>query len=636
MSTDLVSVKQQIDQLNQTAWDLRRSNPEQALEFVLQSRRQSQELDYKEGLAASWTIAANLHWRLGIYDDALTEARLGLDQSRKLGDLVGEAKNLTTFATVYTDLCDYKVAIDYFLKTANIYEQNGDSKMLAQMFGNVAVVHLRLEQYDQALQYLQRALAIIDMLSEADKAQAADIQANLLNGISDCYLRLHEYDQALPYLQRAQEVAIASNNQYELSLIYTNFGETYTALHQRDKVLDYLQQALEISKTTDKNAVCGVLLHMGNFYAEGEEYEQAINYYKQALENAYEGSRRDIAYQVHLALTKVYKATGDFVNALAQHELYAQLRTEVLNSENQKVIAATQARFQVEQAEREKEIFRLRNVELAEANHEITRLAEQLKDENVRLSAELEVTRRLQRMILPSTKELRVLQNYLDIATFMLPADEVGGDYYDVLRQEDGRLHISIGDVTGHGLESGVVMLMVQTAMRNLIDNNMATDSNQLLAAVNRTIYNNVQRMNSDKSLTLVLLEYIPQEQLLRISGQHETVILVHSNNGSEESIDTMDLGFPVGLVDDIADFIGMTERRIEKGDVVVLYTDGITEASNMQREQYEVERLCQIIQANYEKSAEQIKQAIIDDVMVYIGDQEIFDDITLVVIKSL
>jgi serine phosphatase RsbU (regulator of sigma subunit) len=508
--------------------------------------------------------------------------------------------------------------------------------MLAQIFSNVAVVHIRLEQYDQALQYQQRALAIIDMLSEAGKAQAAGVQANLLNGISDSYLRLHEYDQALVYLQRAQEVAIASNNQYELSLIYTNFGETYTALHQRDKVLGYLEQALEISKTTDKNAVCGVLLHMGNFYAEGEQYEQAIDYYKQALENAYEGGRLDIAYQVHLALTKVYKATGDFVNALAQHELYAQLRTEVLNSENQKAIASTQARFQVEQAEREKEIFRLRNVELAEANHEITRLAEQLKDENVRLSAELEVTRRLQRMILPSTKELRVVQNYLDIATFMLPADEVGGDYYDVLRQEDGRLHISIGDVTGHGLESGVVMLMVQTAMRNLIDNNMATDSNQLLAAVNRTIYNNVQRMNSDKSLTLVLLEYIPQEQLLRISGQHETVILVHSTNGSEESIDTMNLGFPVGLVDDIADFIGMTERRIEKGDVVVLYTDGITEASNMQREQYEIERLCQIIQINYQKSAEQIKQAIIDDVMVYIGDQEIFDDITLVVIKSL
>jgi len=107
-----------------------------------------------------------------------------------------------------------------------------------------------------------------------------------------------------------------------------------------------------------------------------------------------------------------------------------------------------------------------RTAQLAEANQEISALNEKLKAENFRLSAELEVTKQLQQMILPKQEELDSIEG-LDIAGFMEPADEVGGDYYDVL-QQDGRVKIGIGDVTGHGLESGVLMLMVQTAVRTL------------------------------------------------------------------------------------------------------------------------------------------------------------------------
>ncbi|HBB31884.1 MAG TPA: serine/threonine protein phosphatase, partial [Cyanobacteria bacterium UBA9273] len=75
-----------------------------------------------------------------------------------------------------------------------------------------------------------------------------------------------------------------------------------------------------------------------------------------------------------------------------------------------------------------------------------------------------------------------------EIAGFMEPASEVGGDYYDVL-YHNGTVKIGIGDVTGHGLESGVLMLMVQTAVRTLLEVN-ETDSKKFLDVLNRTIYN--------------------------------------------------------------------------------------------------------------------------------------------------
>lgn len=270
-----------------------------------------------------------------------------------------------------------------------------------------------------------------------------------------------------------------------------------------------------------------------------------------------------------------------------------------------------------------------RTVELADANQKIVTLNAQLQAENLRMGAELDVARQIQQMILPKREELQHVEG-LDIAGFMEPAEEVGGDYYDVL-QRDGVLTVSIGDVTGHGLESGLVMLMAQTAVRTLQE---VQEHNPVvfLDALNRTICHNVQRMNSEKNLTLVMLTYAAGQ--VRISGQHEEILLMRSS-GVLERIDTMDLGLPLGLDDDIAEFFDDLVIQLEPGDGVVLYTDGIPEAYSPLDEQYGLERLCQIIREHWSGTAEQVKQAVLEDFRSFIGSQKMADDITLVVLKQ-
>jgi predicted ATPase/serine phosphatase RsbU (regulator of sigma subunit)/tRNA A-37 threonylcarbamoyl transferase component Bud32 len=270
-----------------------------------------------------------------------------------------------------------------------------------------------------------------------------------------------------------------------------------------------------------------------------------------------------------------------------------------------------------------------RTVQLATANQEITLLNERLKQENLRMSAELDVAKQLQQMVLPKEAELQQVEG-LDIAGFMAPADEVGGDYYDVL-QHDGQIKIGIGDVTGHGLESGVLMLMVQTAVRTLLDSGV-NNASQFLTTLNRTIYNNVQRMGTDKNLTLSLLDY--QDGQLQVTGQHEEVLWVRQS-GSIERIDTFDLGFSVGVIDDIADMVSQTHIELQPGDGIVLYTDGITEARDPNKALYGLERLCEVVSRNWHLEAKAIQQAVIADVRHFIGEQKVFDDITILVLKQ-
>lgn len=263
-------------------------------------------------------------------------------------------------------------------------------------------------------------------------------------------------------------------------------------------------------------------------------------------------------------------------------------------------------------------------IEMAEKNEVLRNSLNKIE----RMGAELNVAQKLQQMVLPKPEEFDEIES-LDIAGFMEPADEVGGDYYDILHA-DGVVTIGIGDVTGHGLESGILMLMTQTAVRTLQEIK-ETDPVKFLDTLNRTIFQNVKRMNSEKNLTLAILNY--SEGRVSITGQHEDTIVVRKG-GQIERIDTMDLGLPIGMDDDIADFIDHTIVELDSGDGIVLYTDGIPEAFNLDKKQYGMERFCDVVSENWQLTAEEIKLAAIKDLRQFIGEQKVFDDITLVIIK--
>jgi len=269
-----------------------------------------------------------------------------------------------------------------------------------------------------------------------------------------------------------------------------------------------------------------------------------------------------------------------------------------------------------------------RTRELASANEEIQSLYEKLRDENIRMGAELDVARRIQMMVMPTPAELDSIPS-LDIASHVEPADEVGGDYYDVLYTPGGA-KIGIGDVTGHGVESGVLMIMVQSVGRALYERGIE-DPRAFLEVLNRAIYKNVERTRSGKHLSLAFLDYADGE--VTISGQHEEVIIIRKD-GSLIRLDTMDLGFPIGLEEDIGSFIASTTLPFGPGDMIVLYTDGITEAESEAGELYGIEKLMESAQRAHAGSATDAAAAIISDLKAHIGKQKVHDDITLVVLK--
>jgi sigma-B regulation protein RsbU (phosphoserine phosphatase) len=274
-------------------------------------------------------------------------------------------------------------------------------------------------------------------------------------------------------------------------------------------------------------------------------------------------------------------------------------------------------------------MVRERTDELEKALQKISVLNEKLKGENLRLSAELDIAKQLQLMVLPGKEELSEIDD-LDIACIMNPADEVGGDYFDCFRS-NGSVKIGIGDVTGHGLSAGVIMLMAQTAIKTVSlmgERNMK----RFISMVNKVLYSNIERITEDRSMTLSLLDY--KDRTFTLTGQHESVIICR-NSGNTEIKDTNDLGLFIGFEPDISEFIDEVKFQLNTGDVMVLYTDGVTDAVNKAGKDFGLRRLSELVRSNCSKNAGGILEGILTDLYSHIGKAKIHDDISLMVIKQ-
>jgi len=270
-----------------------------------------------------------------------------------------------------------------------------------------------------------------------------------------------------------------------------------------------------------------------------------------------------------------------------------------------------------------------RTEKLQQALQEISVLNSRLQDENLRLSAELDVAKRLQLMVLPGREELSAIRD-LDIACQMSPADEVGGDYYDCF-QSNGSVKFGIGDVTGHGLSAGVIMLMAQTAIKTVALMG-ERDMKRFLSLVNRVLYSNIVRISEDRSMTLSLIDY--HDRTFTVTGQHESLIVCR-RDGSIELTDTADLGLFLGFEPDITPFVGEARVRLEPGDTLVLYTDGVTDAVNPKNQSFGVRRLCQAVALHHQQPAAAIVERVVALLRAYIGSSKVHDDFSLMVIKQ-
>ena len=270
-------------------------------------------------------------------------------------------------------------------------------------------------------------------------------------------------------------------------------------------------------------------------------------------------------------------------------------------------------------------------VGLEKANKEIAELNVKLEDENLRLSHELEVAQHIQSIVLPQESDYQAFRD-LQISCRMIPATEVGGDFYDTIHfGPEGFL--SIGDVTDHGLHSGLIMMMVHTALRALsrVERN---DIQKIYGVINKLLYDFRLKTTDHRIMSLVILKYLGEGNFM-MTGQHET-LLVLRHDGTVQNIESLEYGMYAGLDENVLPYLKLFNFHLDLDDVLILYTDGITEAMDEQENAFGTEGILKAVASLRGSSSEVIQNAIVEACQKHIGQARRFDDISVVVVKKV
>lgn len=245
-----------------------------------------------------------------------------------------------------------------------------------------------------------------------------------------------------------------------------------------------------------------------------------------------------------------------------------------------------------------------------------------------RVGKELELARSVQRTIIPSVLPAVV---GLDMAAGLLPAEEVGGDAYDVIVDSSGDALIYLGDVTGHGIPASMMSAVANSV---IYSHSVGSDIASIISNLNDVLH---KKSMKTMFMTLCLAKWNSGAGILSyVNAGHDPILKFSVGDGSVS--EGLSGGLAVGMLATIADKVKAGEMGLAKGDVAVLISDGIVECWRSEKESYGMVRLKDFIKsyclANPLASALQIKDAILKDVADFAAGYKQADDITIVVMK--
>jgi phosphoserine phosphatase RsbU/P len=257
-------------------------------------------------------------------------------------------------------------------------------------------------------------------------------------------------------------------------------------------------------------------------------------------------------------------------------------------------------------------------------NYNHFKLTEEFKKKQI-MEAELSITARIQQDILPKKF---FSDGYMDIAARSIPAKLVAGDFYDYISMAEGRYGIIMADVSGKGMPAGFFMAVSRSILRSRFFDDRSPV--KILEAANR--YLSEDSSNCMFVTCFCCVIDTAAKEIIYSSAGHMSQYLLKSKNGRVNLLHTH--GKPLGIIGDVA----YTEMRMKyaSGDILMLFTDGITDAIHTDSEPYGEERLKTILMKAGSMSSENILNRIIDDVTHFQGKGEPVDDMTLLVARFL
>ncbi|HPK44281.1 MAG TPA: SpoIIE family protein phosphatase, partial [Spirochaetota bacterium] len=267
-----------------------------------------------------------------------------------------------------------------------------------------------------------------------------------------------------------------------------------------------------------------------------------------------------------------------------------------------------------------------KNLELKveQRTEELREALASLKEKDDMIQKQLEIASNIQRSILPGRIDD---WNELKFSVRYIAMEKIGGDFYDVYQIKGDKLGVLVADVSGHGIPAALITSMAKISFSSATQ--QYDSPKRVFQEVNQNILEHIKTQDYMTSFFVVIDD---DYNIVYANASHQKAILVRSDEGIVEFLDTN--GLFIGAIEEARETYEEKVTKLRYGDRLLLYTDGIPEAANVDREEYSIERLQDVALKNRHLPLEDFTSFIIEDVQRFKGKAPVEDDITLLVIE--
>ncbi len=553
----------------------------------------------------------------------------------KANNIKEASYQLNELALTYWNHNNFKKAIEFYEKSLQLNHQLGNENGESMIHGNLGLLYADTKDYQKSLDSWQKVLTA---------RRAFNNKEALVEALVNCSVSLNSlkrYSESLDMLEEAsllsREIPDQKRMLEALLKCYRNLSETYEKAGDREKATQYFDyykifsdKQNEIDYTKLRNAAEEEKLRKELAENQNKLKEQEL------IKKQYELRESSIdlleATKVNQLLDSTLtraelqlviirqKAQADSLNAIT---VKAELKRAqaVRNSFALAALSLVAISFFIYrnyiQVKRSRKLLAEKNEQIESQNKKLDALNKLIAKHNARMKQELDVGQEIQMSMLP--KDFPTMG--VDLYALLEPSREVGGDLYDFFMVDNDHLFFGIGDVSGKGVPAALFMAVTKTLVKTY--GSRLTSPAAILTEVNRDIF-----IQNDQSMFVTyFLGYLNTNtgELCYSNAGHLHPILRELNT-------TKTLTELHGPVIGAVEYFKYKESKIvlKKRDKLILYTDGITEATNLNGEYYGETRLANIICSNASLTSEPLLKSILEDLKSFSAVEEQNDDITL------
>lgn len=337
-----------------------------AIEINLQALKATEELkDVKRMMSVLNNTGFN-YWNLGDNKKALAYLSKSLELKKRHGDDSDIAKSLNNLGIVYNAMGDYLSALKCYNEACRIVEQLNQKKGVAILYMNIGLLYVKLSNLDKAVDFLDKSLAINKEIEYKKGEGECYVNLALVNRVAE------RYEDSLRYAKLGFDLAEEIGDKKVTAYAYQEIFKTLEEKKDYEKALEYAWKSYNLRKEIDhKQGIVEIAHHLCNLFIELNKLEKVPALLEEAFKTCDEANLHSYKISNYLIVAKYFEKLGDYRRAAESYRKHIEMNSNHHSEEAKIKIGNLQAIFEIEQARRESEIYKLKNIDLAEANKKL-------------------------------------------------------------------------------------------------------------------------------------------------------------------------------------------------------------------------------------------------------------------------